>query len=122
MVSETKFQRLCEMTTYVERNCENLDIGKMAEFFCISISALERFFKKNVGLTPKTYGDILKFRKNVEDDVRRKNMQNYYYDQSHLIKKAKKFSGKTVNELENVKKELTLQYLLNSKEITDMTK
>ena len=115
MVSEKKSNRICEMTTYVECNCENLNIGKMAEFFCISISALERFFKKNVGLTPKTYGDILKFRKNVEDDVRRKNMQNYYYDQSHLIKNAKKFSGKTVNELENVNKELTLRYLLNSK-------
>ena len=115
MVYEKKSDRISEMTTYIECNCENLNIGKMAEFFCISISALERFFKKNVGLAPKTYGDIYKFRKNVEDDVRRRNMQNYYYDQSHLIKNAKKFSGKTVNELENVSKELTLQHLLNSK-------
>lgn len=114
-VSDKKSERIGEMTTYVECNCENLNIGKMAEFFCISISALERFFKKNVGLTPKTYGNILKFRKNVEDNVRRKNMQNFYYDQSHLIKNTKKLSGKTVNELESVKKELTLQYILNSK-------
>ncbi|RDU23706.1 DUF6597 domain-containing transcriptional factor [Anaerosacchariphilus polymeriproducens] len=122
MVSEKNSELICEMTTYVECNCENLNIVEMAEFFCISISALERFFKKNVGLTPKTYGDIFKFRKNVEDNVRRKNMQNYYYDQSHLIKKAKKFSGKTVNELKNVKKELTLQHLLNSNEIIDTDK
>lgn len=114
IVSEKNSERICEMTTYVESNCENLNIGKMAEFFCISISALERFFKKNVGLTPKTYGDIFKFRKNVEDDARRKNMQNYYYDQSHLIKNTKKLSGKTVNELESVNKELTLQYILNN--------
>ncbi len=115
IVFDKNSHRIGEMTTYVECNCENLNIGKMAGFFCISISALERFFKKNVGLTPKTYGNIFKFRKNVEDDVRRKNIQNYYYDQSHLIKNTKKFSYKTVNELETVKKELTLQYILNSK-------
>lgn len=110
-----EFVRTNEMTHYIESNCENLNIGKMAEFFCISISALERFFKKNVGLTPKKYGDIYKFRKNIEDVAQRRNMQNYYYDQSHLIKNTKKLSGKTVNELEDVENELTLHYLLNCK-------
>lgn len=115
VVSDKNSRRIDKMTTYIECNCENLNIGKMAEYFCISISALERFFKKNVGLTPKAYGEIFKFRKNVEDDVLRKNMQNYYYDQSHLLKYTKKFSGKTVNELENVKNELTLHHVLNNK-------
>lgn len=114
MIFDKNSERIVEMTHYIECNCENLNICKMAEFFCISLSALERFFKKNVGLTPKTYGDILKFRKNIEGDERRKNMQNYYYDQSHLLKNTKKLSGKTVNELEDVEKELTLHYLLNS--------
>lgn len=116
IVSDKNSERIVEMTYYIECNCENLNICQMAEFFCISLSALERSFKKNVGLTPKTYGDIFKFRKNIEDDTRRKNMQSYYYDQSHLIKNTKRLSGKTVNELEGVEKELTLHYLLNSKE------
>ncbi|WP_124065489.1 DUF6597 domain-containing transcriptional factor [Clostridium sp. E02] len=112
-------QRISEITDYIECNYEELNIGEMAEFFRLSISALERFFKKSVGLTPKTYGTIIKFRKNIENEDRRKHMQNYYYDQSHLIKNAKKFSGKTANELEHVNRELTLQHILNSNGMND---
>ena len=112
-------QRISVMTDYVESNYEELNIGEMAEFFRLSISALERFFKKSVGLTPKAYGNIIKFRKNIENEDRRKNLQNYYYDQSYLIKNTKKFSGKTANELEHVNRELTLQHILNSSGVND---
>jgi len=108
-------RRISEMTTYIEDNCEDLNITEMAEFFYTSISTLERYFKKNVGLTPKNYGEIYKFRKNIEDEIRRKKIQNLYYDQSHLIKKTKKLSGKTIKELENIQSELTLQNVLHSR-------
>jgi len=103
--------RIEEMLTYVEREYENLNIVSMAKFFCISVSTLERFFKKHIGLTPKAYGDIVKFRKHVEDEGLRKDMQHRYYDQSHLIKTFKKFVGKTVKELEKLPHELTLRYV-----------
>ena len=119
MIINKNSQRISEITDYVESNYEDLNIGEMAEYFSLSISALERFFKKSVGLTPKTYGNILKFRKNIENEDRRKNLQNYYYDQSHLIKNAKKFSGKTANELEHVNRELTLQHILNNNGVND---
>ncbi|KTD84162.1 DUF6597 domain-containing transcriptional factor [Paenibacillus etheri] len=103
--------RIEKMLTYVEREYENLNIVSMAKFFSISVSTLERFFKKQIGLTPKAYGDIVKFRKHVEDEGLRKNMQHRYYDQSHLIKTSKKFAGKTVKELEKLPHELTLRYV-----------
>ncbi|MDK2809056.1 MAG: hypothetical protein PWP24_1793, partial [Clostridiales bacterium] len=114
IIFDEKYKRLRDMTTYIECNCETLHIDSMAKSFGISVSTLERFFKKQVGLTPKAYGTIFKFRKNVEDELRRKQIQNYYYDQSHLIKTTKKLSGKTFHELEQVEKELTLQHILNN--------
>lgn len=101
-----------KMVAYVESNCEKLNISQMAEVFHTSISSVERYFKKYIGLTPKVYGNIYKFRKNIEDKMLRKDIQNIYYDQSHLIKQSKKFTGKTINDLENVKNELTLQYII----------
>ena len=110
-----KIDRIDRMVEYIELNCENLSIGHMSEFFSLSISTIERFFKKNVGLTPKEYGEIFKFKKNIESYELRKNMQNFYYDQSHLTKKSKKLSGKTMKELQKVQNELTLHYVLNNK-------
>lgn len=102
-----------DMINYIEKHYHIFNILKMADFFSRSISATERFFKKNVGLTPKAYSDIIKFSQNITSKSRRKAMQQYYYDQSHFIKKSKKYSGKTVNELEGVEDELTLQYIIN---------
>ncbi|TVX88064.1 helix-turn-helix domain-containing protein [Paenibacillus agilis] len=103
--------RIEKMLTYLEQEYESLNIVSMAQFFCISLSTLERFFKKHIGLTPKAYGDIVKFRKHAEDEGLRKDIQYRYYDQSHLIKISKKFAGKTVKELEKLPHELTLRYI-----------
>lgn len=103
--------RIEKMLTYVEQEYENLNIVSMANFFGISVSTLERYFKKHIGLTPKAYGDIVKFRKHVEDEGLREDMQYRYYDQSHLIKTSRKFAGKTVKELEKLPHELTLRYV-----------
>lgn len=105
--------RMEEMLNYVEREYKNLSIATMAEFFSVSVSTLERVFKRKVGLPPKTYGDIIKFRKLTEDKENRSVMQQHYYDQSHLIKTSKRFAGKTIKELERPTNEITLSYLWN---------
>ncbi|MBS7526942.1 hypothetical protein KHM83_09650 [Fusibacter paucivorans] len=107
-----RYERVVEMTAYVETYWEALNISAMAAYFNVSVSALERFFKKYVGLSPKAYGEIIKFRKNVEDESLRKDIKSQYYDQSHLIKQTKKMSGKTAGTLERVQDELTLHYLI----------
>lgn len=103
--------RIEQMLIYVDQECDNLNIARMAQFFEISESTLERSFKKQIGLTPKAYGDIIKFRKLVEDEGLRRDIQIGYYDQSHLIKTSKKFAGKTVKALEKPPHELTLHYV-----------
>jgi len=103
--------RIEEMLMYVEREYDNLNIVRMAKCFEISESTLERSFKKQIGLTPKAYGDIIKFRKLVENEGLRKDIQIGYYDQSHLIKTSKKFAGKTVKDLEKPPHELTLHFV-----------
>lgn len=107
--------RLKAMIEYINQNIQNLKIEQMAEEFYISISALERFFKKNVGMTPKAYGNIMKFRKSIENEKRYKDMQKNYYDQSHLLKNTQKFSDKTLDELTHVKDELTLKHVVHPK-------
>ncbi|SFF34658.1 AraC-type DNA-binding protein [Paenibacillus algorifonticola] len=109
--NETNTECIEQMLTYVEREYESLNIVSMAKFFGTSVSSLERFFNKNIGLTPKTYGNIVKFRKHVEDEELRRDIHYHYYDQSHLIKTSKKFAGKTIKELEDLPDELTLGYL-----------
>lgn len=111
-IHQGRHSRVVQMTSYVEAHWETLNIPSMASNFELSISALERFFKKYVGLSPKAYGEIIKFRKNVEDESLRKEIQSQYYDQSHLIKQAKKLSGRTAGTLETVQDELTLHYLI----------
>ncbi|MGG4495349.1 DUF6597 domain-containing transcriptional factor [Brevibacillus reuszeri] len=115
MMNQKDTDRIEQMLAYVEQEDENLNIASMAKYFGVSISTLERFFKKQIGLTPKVYGDIVKFRKHVENECLRKDIQYHYYDQSHLIKTCKKFAGKTVKELEKLPLELTLCYLWHDK-------
>ncbi|MBB6022422.1 AraC-like DNA-binding protein [Paenibacillus sp. JGP012] len=100
------------MISYVKQHCSNLNVSHMASYFGISISTLERTFKRYVGLPPKVYGDILKFQQNLMNTQLHTDIYEQYYDQSHFIKTCKKFSGKTVNELENSIEELTLNFML----------
>lgn len=105
--------RIEAMLDYVERECGSLNVGDMARCFAISVSALGRSFKQQVGLTPKAYGDIVRFKRHVEGERLRNGngMQHQYYDQSHLLKATKRFAGKTVGELKRLPPELTLSYL-----------
>lgn len=99
------------MLSYIKQRCGNLNVSHMASYFGISISTLERTFKRYVGLTPKAYGDILKFQQNVISSQKLIDIYEHYYDQSHFIKTCKKFAGKTVHELECSIEELTLGFM-----------
>lgn len=66
----------------------------------ISRKCLTRVLKKKIGLTTKTYANIIRFMKAKEMlsdgvDLSEIIYRCGYYDQSHFIKEFKKFSGKT---------------------------
>jgi len=71
-----------------------------------SYSTLERYFKKETGLTPKKYESLVRYKSAVEEiyDSQSNDWMYYvdkygYYDQSHFIKEIKKYTGFTPNQL-----------------------
>lgn len=83
------------MVRYLEERKGIIDVKEMAGFFGYSVSALERNFKKHVGLTPKAYADILRFRyAMIEEDPKR-----LFYDQSHFIKNCQRYTNKIYTDL-----------------------
>ncbi|MHA7583709.1 helix-turn-helix domain-containing protein [Paenibacillus vandeheii] len=103
------------MLSYIEQQCGNLNVSHMAAYFGVSISTLERTFKRYTGLPPKVYGNIVKFHKSIMNIHWYTDIHEQYYDQSHFIKTCKKFAGKTVSELEKSVDELTLGFLWQAK-------
>ena len=103
----TDTEKYENMITYMEEKKGLVDVGKMADIFGFSISSLERNFKKYLGLTPKAYADILRFRYAVmeEDPI------SLFYDQSHFIKNCQKYTNKIPRELSE-SEDLTLLHIL----------
>lgn len=89
---------------------EELTIGSLCKRFGLSVSKLERDFKKYLGLTPKAYLNIIKFRYSMllEDPTM------FFYDQAHFIKTCMKYTGKTPGSLAE-SNELTLLHILGLK-------
>ncbi len=88
-------------------------IKNLAHQLKISERYLEMQFKKHVGLSPKTYSLIIRF-KRMEQQLQIKStasweklgFANEYYDQNHFIKDFKRFTGHTPSD-----------YLLNNLEM-----
>lgn len=97
-----------DMLEYLESRKGLIDVVKMATYFGYSVSSLERKFKKHLGITPKAYGDILRFRYAVlnEDPI------HLFYDQSHFIKNCRKYTGKSPADIAK-SKEISLLYMLH---------
>jgi len=96
------------MVSYLEERKGIIDVKEMAGFFGYSVSALERNFKKHVGLTPKAYADILRFRYTmIEDDPK-----SLFYDQSHFIKNCRKYTNKIYADLLQ-SEEISLLHMLD---------
>ena len=82
----------------IKKNPGFLKIEELANSLNISRRFLEKEFKKYVGMTPKKYTQIERFKKILKNkgckllDVA---LEYGYYDQSHFIKEFKEFSGET---------------------------
>jgi AraC-like DNA-binding protein len=97
-----------EMMRYLEEKKGLIDIILMADHFGYSVSALERAFKKQMGITPKAYANILRFRYAVLED----DPQILFYDQSHFIKNCKKYTSKIPADLSSAE-EISLLHMLD---------
>ena len=97
-----------KMITYLEENRGIVDIKKMADTFGYSVSSLERNFKKHLGLSPKAYADILRFRYAIIED----DPKQLFYDQSHFIKNCRKYTNKIPADLSK-SDEISLLHMLD---------
>jgi AraC-like DNA-binding protein len=84
---------------------ENIPIGKLSDVLHISQRYLEINFKRSVGVSPKTYSLIMRF-KRMEQQLKTISVANWdkmsfaceYHDQNHFIKDFKRFTGHTPSE------------------------
>lgn len=82
-----------------------LSIEKLATHLNISPRYLEKTFKQSVGLSPKVYSMIVRFKRmerqmanGVPAAWGQMDFVQEYYDQTHFIKEFKRFTGHTPSE------------------------
>ena len=95
-----------EMSQEVSEYC---DLKVIMQTTGYSYSTLERYFKKETGLTPKRFQTLQRFKRALRELCTTKNQdwQHYvlrygYYDQSHFIKEIKRFTGHRPSELVHI--------------------
>lgn len=77
-----------------------LSLNDVADKSCLSLRSLERKFKDIIGVSPKTFSRVIKFKRTLSFLKEHKNTSLYttaiecgYYDHSHLIKEFKALTG-----------------------------
>ncbi len=95
-----------------------LSIHKLAAHLNISQRHLEAKFKESVGLSPKTYALIARFKQMVEKvhknpvSWNQMDFAHEYYDQTHFIKEFKRFTGHTPSHYLLANFDMAKSYLL----------
>lgn len=100
---------------------ETISIEKLANRLHVSQRYLEINFKKMIGLSPKTYSMIQRF-KRIESQLKKSqtanltsvDFANTYYDQNHFIKDFKRFTGHTPTDYLALDFEMGRSYLIGS--------
>ena len=94
---------LGEMAEELKEDCSPKNILSVTNY---SYSTLERYFKKETGLTPKGFQTLIRFKLATEElyNTRNQDWIHYvnkykYFDQSHFIKEIKRFTGFTPSQL-----------------------
>jgi len=90
----------------LNQNKSIISLQELKNITNYSNSTMERFFKKETGLTPKKYLIFKRFRNCLEDIFKSENADWFdlvyghgYYDQSHFIKEIKQFTEFTPCQL-----------------------
>lgn len=104
-----------EIISDIESTDGNISMEELAASYKKSISSIERYFKKMIGMTPKAYSNIVKFRKAMKVMDGCDSILDYYYDQSHFIKSCKKYTGKTPTQLMKTNDEISLNHMLTKR-------
>ncbi|HLJ91621.1 MAG TPA: helix-turn-helix domain-containing protein [Gemmataceae bacterium] len=97
-------------------------IEALADYCHASVRQLQRRFQRAVGVTPKLFARTLRFERaqrrlrfDPETDLTGLAYQCGYFDQAHLIKEFRAFTGKTPSEYSHQVRDL--QEVLKNKNV-----
>ncbi|MEP2935455.1 MAG: AraC family transcriptional regulator [Gilvibacter sp.] len=96
--------------------CADFKLQNIMEATNYSYSTIERYFKRETGLTPKKFESLKRFRSvltaicETKDNDWFKYVNDYnYYDQAHFIKDIKKYTKATPTQVLNTPKFLSIR-------------
>lgn len=108
LFSKLDENRVGFITDVFEESDQHKTIQSMLDRTNYSYSTLERYFKKETGMTPKKYQTLRRYKQAVEEiyDSQNNDWLHYvekygYYDQSHFIKEIKRYTNFTPQQLLN---------------------
>lgn len=81
----------------------SIDIKTLADKYSLSIRQFERIFNDHIGVSPKHFREIMRFKGSFNRIKHIRNLtdlsyESGYYDQSHFIRSFKKFTGYSPGE------------------------
>jgi AraC-like DNA-binding protein len=96
-----------------------LPVSSLTEFTGYHERKLERTFIQSIGISPKRFSNIIKlhvFLKQLRDRSAQVNLTHLgyeagYYDQPHLIREFKKYTGLTPGQYHNITNPLAINFL-----------
>lgn len=105
LCKEYNYKRMAEAVGMINKLEKDLSVPFLAESICLSKKQFQRIFNEYIGLSPKEFMRIVRFHKalfTLQNDpsmnFTRLACECDYYDQSHLIREFKQFSGYTPRE------------------------
>ncbi len=101
------YPRMAEAVRLINRCGGEIDVPALSEATCLSKKQFQRVFTDHIGIRPKDFLRIVRFQYTLSHmNVLRSHRQDFaqlacacgYYDQSHLIREFRRFSGYTPRE------------------------
>lgn len=105
LIHNDEFERVEHALEIIENSKGQIKAQDIAPEVCLGIKQFERTFSKYVGINPKKYASIVRFKNVIQMKRKHDNssmfqlaFDNGYYDQSHFIHDFKSFTGLSPKE------------------------
>lgn len=94
LISERIDRRQIKLYNHIDCAVDSLTVDELSNNFGLSARQIHRIVSYDLGISPKTYIQIIKVKKLLEK-INRGNLNpdNSFFDQSHLIRNIKRFTG-----------------------------